>query len=77
MMGGAFAVCPAYQTDLFGVKNLASNHGRMLLSITGGFFVGPFILMKSHSYATFHEISILSEHISNLTFEEHFGQNKD
>lgn len=49
----------------------------MMLAVTGASPLGQFIILKSHSYATFHEISILSNHISDLTFKEHFGQNKD
>jgi hypothetical protein len=34
-MGATYAVIPAYESDLFGSKYLASNHGRMLLASTG------------------------------------------
>ena len=35
IMGATYAVLPAYESDLFGSKYLASNHGRMLLASTG------------------------------------------
>jgi hypothetical protein len=35
IMGATYAVIPAYESDLFGSKYLASNHGRMLLASTG------------------------------------------
>ncbi len=34
IMGGVYAVIPAYESDLFGSKYLASNHGKMLLAST-------------------------------------------
>jgi hypothetical protein len=38
-MGGAFALLPAYEADLFGTKNIAAIHGRMLLfSSSAGVF---------------------------------------
>ena len=31
IMGGTFAIMPAYEADLFGTKNVGPIHGRMLL----------------------------------------------
>ena len=39
-MGGAFALLPAYEADLFGTKNVAAIHGRMLLASSTAGIVG-------------------------------------
>lgn len=41
IMGGVYACIPAYESDLFGAKYLASNHGKMLLASTAAAFAGP------------------------------------
>jgi MFS family permease len=47
-MGGAYATMPAYEADLFGTKNVAAIHGRMmfssaLASLAGIYFVFSFL----------------------------------
>jgi hypothetical protein len=46
-MGGVYAVCPAYESDLFGSKYLAFVHGKMLLASTLSALLGPYILIQS------------------------------
>ena len=50
-MGGAFALLPAYEADLFGTKNIAAIHGRMLLASSSAGLAGPFMLLKLRSIA--------------------------
>ena len=46
MMGGVFAIIPAYQADIFGNKNVGAIHGRMLLYPSAAALVGPTLLLK-------------------------------
>lgn len=46
IMGGCYAVLPAYESDLFGTKYLGANHGRMLLASTCAALAGPSLLLK-------------------------------
>ncbi len=50
-MGGAFALLPAYEADLFGTKNIAAIHGRMLLASSSAGIAGPYMLLKLRSIA--------------------------
>ena len=40
MMGGTYALLPAYEADLFGAKYVGAIHGRMLLASTAAALVG-------------------------------------
>ena len=40
MMGGVFAILPAYEADLFGTKFVGAIHGRMLLFSSAAALVG-------------------------------------
>ena len=46
-MGGAYALLPAYEADLFGTKNIAAIHGRMLLASSSAALSGT-CLNPSH-----------------------------
>lgn len=47
-VGGAFALLPAYEADLFGTKNLAAIHGRMLLASSAAALTGTFFRKIIH-----------------------------
>ena len=50
-MGGAFALLPAYEADLFGTKNVGAIHGRMLLYVSVAALAGPSLLLYLRSYS--------------------------
>jgi hypothetical protein len=56
VMGGSYAVLPAYEASIFGSKYLAANHGRMLLCSTAAALGGPsmlsFLLARDTKRAT-------------------------
>lgn len=72
-MGGAFAVVPAYEADLFGTKNVAAIHGRMLLCSSAAAITGPFLLLKLRSIAETNAINDLMTKIAPEKFEAVFG----
>ena len=43
-MGGAFAILPAYEADIFGTKYVGAIHGRMLLFVSGAALAGPTLI---------------------------------
>lgn len=50
MMGGVFAILPAYEADLFGTKFVGAIHGRMLLFSSAAALAGEFILYSLSYY---------------------------
>ena len=46
IMGGTFAVLPAYEADLFGPKYVQAIHGRFLLAATISTVLGPTLLLR-------------------------------
>ena len=51
IMGGVFAVLPAYESDLYGPKNVGAIHSRFLLSATLASITGPALLLNLRSAA--------------------------
>ena len=45
-IGGAYAILPAYEADLFGTKYVGAIHGRMLLFSSSAALAGPVLLNK-------------------------------
>ena len=45
------AILPAYEADLFGVKYVGPNHGRMLLASSAAALAGPSLLVALRSSA--------------------------
>jgi hypothetical protein len=45
IMGGTFAVLPAYEADLYGPKYVQAIHGRFLLAATLSTILGPSLLL--------------------------------
>ncbi len=56
IMGGVFAVLPAYEADLYGPKYVQAIHGRFLLSATVSTIVGPTLLLNLRKAAEFSAI---------------------
>ena len=51
IMGGVFAVLPAYEADLYGPKYVGAIHGRFLLSATVSTIAGPGLLLNLRKMA--------------------------
>ena len=51
IMGGVFAVLPAYEADLYGPKYVQAIHGRFLLSATLSTILGPTLLLNLRKLA--------------------------
>ena len=46
IMGGVFAVLPAYESDIFGPKHVGAIHSRFLLAATAASITGPALLLN-------------------------------
>ena len=51
VMGGVFAVLPAYEADLYGPKYVQAIHGRFLLAATFSTIAGPMLLLNLRKLA--------------------------
>ena len=49
MMGGVYAILPAYESDLFGTKFVGAVHGRMMLFSSMAAMAGPTLLLTLRS----------------------------
>jgi MFS family permease len=62
ILGGIFAVLPAYEADLYGPKNVQAIHGRFLLAATLSTIAGPTLLLKLRSSSEFTAMQGQSSH---------------
>lgn len=51
VLGGTFAVLPAYEADLYGPKYVQAIHGRFLLAATCSTIAGPTLLLNLRKMA--------------------------
>ena len=72
-MGGAFAILPAYEADIFGTKYVGAIHGRMLLFVSGAALAGPTLISTLRGQSEAVAISKLMEHVQPAAFESAFG----
>lgn len=72
-MGAVFAVLPAYESDLFGTKNVGAIHGRMLAFSSAAAIAGPALMVQLRSIAEGKAIADLLTKISPAQFESVFG----
>jgi hypothetical protein len=77
MLGGMFAITPAYEADLFGTKYVGAIHGRMLLYVSAAALSGPWLLIKLRSNAEQASVVDLLKVISPERFQETFGASMD
>ena len=63
IMGGTFAVLPAYEADLYGPKYVQAIHGRFLLAATLSTILGPSLLLNLRKSA---EISAIQELLAKV-----------
>jgi len=73
IMGGVFAVLPAYEADLYGQKYVGAIHSRFLMAATLSSLAGPALLLNLRSSAENKAISSLMEKISPDVFLERFN----
>lgn len=73
VMGGAFAVLPAYEADLFGTKNVGPIHGRMLLFTSMSALSGPSGLLYLRSLSEKAAVDKLLTTVSPEKFQATFG----
>jgi MFS family permease len=58
-VGAVFAILPAYESDLFGSKNVGAIHGRMLIASSAASITGPSLMIQLRSVAESKAISEL------------------
>lgn len=73
IMGGTFAVLPAYEADLYGPKYVQAIHGRFLLSATVSTIVGPTLLLNLRKLAESAAIQDLLVKVDPSLFKTTFG----
>lgn len=72
IMGGTYAIMPAYESDLYGSKNVGAVHGRMLLFSSAASLAGPSLLISLRSRSEHQAISDLLTKIQPEDFERAF-----
>ena len=73
IMGGVFAVLPAYEADLYGPKYVQAIHGRFLLAATVSTIAGPTLLLNLRSAAEQSAIKELLSKVDPAAFQQLFG----
>jgi hypothetical protein len=73
MVGGTYSILPAYESDLFGSKNVGAIHGKILLASAVGAIAGPSLLLILRSKAELAAIYDLVSLMSPEQFQIAFG----
>jgi len=73
MMGGTYAILPAYEADLFGAKYVGAIHGRMLLASTAAALAGPTLILTLRSASEKSALMDLLSKVDPAKFQETFG----
>ena len=73
IMGGGYAILPAYEADLYGSKYVGPIHGRFLLSASAASLSGPPLFLALRNRSEFNAINDLLQRISPEKFQEFFG----
>jgi len=73
VLGGTFAVLPAYEADLYGPKYVGAIHGRFLLAATVSTVVGPGILLTLRKMAESEAFTQLLAKVDPSAFQDKFG----
>jgi len=73
IMGGVFAVLPAYEADLYGPKYVGAIHGRFLLSATVSTIVGPGLLLNLRKIAEADAMADMLSKVDPAVFSAKFG----
>ena len=73
ILGGVFAVLPAYEADLYGPKYVGPIHGRFLLAATVSTIVGPGLLLNLRKVAETKALAELLSKADPAAFSAKFG----
>ena len=73
IMGGAFAIVPAYEADLFGSKYVGPIHGKFLLATSAAALSGPPLILALRKRSELNAINDLLSKIAPERFREFFG----
>jgi len=73
IMGGVFAVLPAYEADLYGTKYIGAIHGRFLTFAAAATVLGPTLLLNLKKMAETEAINDLLTKVDPQVFTAKFG----
>eukprot|EP00092_Neocalanus_flemingeri_P018387 GFUD01019899.1.p1 GENE.GFUD01019899.1~~GFUD01019899.1.p1 ORF type:complete len:604 (+),score=138.00 GFUD01019899.1:68-1879(+) len=73
VMGGVWAVLPAYEADLYGAKYVGAIHGKLLFFSAGSPILGPTILLNLTKMAESNAIKDLLSKVDSDVFMSKFG----
>jgi len=73
ILGGVFAVLPAYEADLYGPKYVQAIHGRFLISASLSTTAGPAILLNLRKLSENSAIQDLLSKVDPAKFQSAFG----
>merc|ERR1719308_142977 len=73
ILGGTFAVLPAYEADLYGPKYVGAIHGRFLLAATVSTILGPGLLLNLRKISENAAIQDLLSKVDPNKFQAAFG----
>jgi len=73
ILGGTFAVLPAYEADLYGPKYVGAIHGRFLLAATVSTIMGPGLLLNLRKMAESDALTDLLSKVDPVAFASKFG----
>jgi len=73
MMGGNYAIMPAYEADLFGSKYVGAIHGRMMLASSTAAIFGPQIILTLRGRSEKAAMADLLSKVDADAFQAHFG----
>ena len=73
VMGGTFAVLPAYEADLYGSKYVGAIHGRFLTFGAAATVAGPMLLLNLRKMAEVNAINDLLAKVDPQLFLSKFG----
>jgi len=73
ILGGTFAVLPAYEADLYGPKYVGAIHGRFLLAATVSTIMGPGLLLNLRKMAETDALTDLLSKVDPVAFASKFG----
>merc|ERR1719434_668497 len=73
VLGGTFAVLPAYEADLYGPKYVQAIHGRFLIAATASTIIGPGLLLNLRKMAETQALTDLLSKVDPAAFSAKFG----
>merc|ERR1719348_2612283 len=73
ILGGTFAVLPAYEADLYGPKYVGAIHGRFLLAATVSTIIGPGLLLNLRKVSETQALNDLLSKVDPIAFASKFG----